>query len=77
MTKQYEFTYKAAGKHWAIAIDPVADYGYFETVSGIEGGGLWFEGKSLTDYDGRGVLPREVCELVAGAGYEVGEAFYP
>lgn len=53
-----------------IAIDPVAKYGYWERADGAEGGGLWFEdapgtthGLKLVDYDGAGVLPRQIVEL--------------
>jgi len=35
--------------------------------------GLWFEGNELSDYDGSFSLPREIAEMLADAGYGVGE----
>jgi len=33
------------------------------------GGGLWFEGTNLTDYDGVSDLPKEVAKWLKGKGY--------
>jgi hypothetical protein len=54
------------------------DYGWFE-ISDVENGGedwyaeggLWFEGKTLTDYDGVFSLPIPVIDKLREWGYEV------
>ena len=52
------------------------DMGYFEhDVYGDElGGGLWFEGKKLVDYDGVYSLPDEVIEGLEKLGYDASYA---
>ncbi len=47
------------------------NYGYFEhNELGDEcGGGLWFEGDELVDYDGVFELPKEVREALIAEGY--------
>lgn len=51
--------------------------GYFEHEEyGDEyGGGLWFEGKNLVDYDGVFELPKEVIQALRDTGFYVGEEF--
>lgn len=39
--------------------------------------GLWFEGKSLIDYDGVFELPLEAIKLIRKAGYSVPRDFEP
>lgn len=71
----YNFTEKATVGNWSVSVDPSACYGYFEPVSGLEGGGLWFEGKTLTDYDGRFALPADVWKALEQLGYIIEENF--
>lgn len=60
-----------------VVINPAENFGYFEHEDyGDEwGGGLWFEGKSLTDYDGVYELPAEVIAGIRELGYTVGREF--
>ena len=60
-----------------VHISPSMDYGYWHRADGSEGGGLWFKGKTLTDYDGAFELPRVICDQIVSLGYEVGPEFYP
>ncbi len=45
--------------------------GYFEhdLLGEDHGGGLWFENKSLTDYDGVYDLPKEIVDFLIEKGY--------
>jgi hypothetical protein len=74
---QYNFTEHAKVGKWAVMVDPDSNYGYFEPESGIEGGGLWFDGKELMDFDGRYELPADVAAALEQLGYIVGEDFKP
>lgn len=49
------------------------EYYYFEhNELGDEcGGGLWFEGRELIDYDGVYALPREVVSMLKDLGFDV------
>ena len=60
-----------------VVINPAENFGYFEHEDyGDEwGGGLWFEGKSLTDYDGVYELPAEVVTGIRELGYVVAPEF--
>lgn len=51
--------------------------GYFEHEEyGDEyGGGLWFEGKNLVDYDGVFELPKEVIQALRDLGFYVDPEF--
>lgn len=71
----FNFTQRAEGTRWNVQVDPVAQYGYFEPISGAEGGGLWFERKELMDYDGHTCLPKEVGSLLRTLGYTVSTDF--
>ena len=64
---KYNFTIKGH----RVQIDPVANYGYWERSDGSEGGGLWFDGKVLIDYDGAFDLPRAVYDELRSLGFEV------
>ncbi len=68
---------KTGPKGWKVEISPSTSYGYFEKPDGSEGGGLWFDGKNLSDYDGSYILSRECCDLITALGYGVGADFYP
>ena len=52
--------------------------GYFEHEEyGDEyGGGLWFEGKNLVDYDGVFELPKEVIQALRDLGFYVDPEFF-
>ena len=58
-----------------VEIDPAASYGYFEHKDGSEGGGLWFNGKELIDFDGAYDLPKAVVIALRGAGYVLDSTF--
>jgi hypothetical protein len=70
-----QFVTNAAGA--VVAIDTAACYGYWERADGTEGGGLWFTGLELTDYDGAGELPQRVVQCLRDAGYILDETFNP
>ena len=57
--------------NWMVEISPTTQYGYFEDVVTGCGGGLWFEGRELVDYDGVFELPKDVVDMLSGAGYDV------
>lgn len=58
---------------WEVSISPATSYGYFEHDDIGEGGGLWFEGRTLVDYDGRFELPRGVALAIQAVGYDLGD----
>ena len=58
------------------AVNPKANYGFWEREDGSEGGGLWFSGIDLTDYDGAYALPKAVCDELQELGFNVSEDFY-
>ena len=53
-----------------------ADYAYFEhnKMGDDYAGGLWFENKSLIDYDGVYELPNEIIKALIENGYNMDEA---
>ena len=57
--------------NWEVKISPTTQYGYFENVKTGGGGGLWFDGPELVDYDGVFELPKDVVDMLSGAGYDV------
>ena len=57
--------------NWEVKISPTTQYGYFENVKTGAGGGLWFDGSELVDYDGVFELPKDVVDMLSGAGYDV------
>ena len=58
-----------------VGVDKAAQYGYWEHKDGSEGGGLWFEGDSLIDYDGDYMLPLPVINALRLAGFTVDKDF--
>jgi len=58
-----------------VAIAPASDYGYWERKDGSEGGGLWFDGKDLRDYDGAYELPAACIAQIEELGYRVSDDF--
>jgi len=76
---KHQYTVDLSDHRFEVQISPSTSYGYFEhPLRGDEcGGGLWFEGKTLIDYDGVSILPSAVCELLTLAGYRVDDEFWP
>lgn len=70
-------TLKFETQHYYGEVCPDGCRGWFEHQKyGDEcGGGLWFEGKNLIDYDGTVELPKEVIEALRKLGFFVGEEF--
>lgn len=63
-----------------VGVDDEAQYGYFEMYdTETQGdrfyaeGGLWFDGKTLTDYDGVFELSQHVTAKLKEWGYDVSE----
>lgn len=67
----HTYTERLEKGDWMAAISPTTEYGYFESVKTGSGGGLWFEGRELIDYDGVFELPKDVVDMLAGAGYDL------
>ena len=63
---------------WIVQVhDQRPNYAYFEnTFTGVEGG-LWFNGKTLIDYDGVFTLPRRVGIALQALGYDLGDCAEP
>jgi hypothetical protein len=55
---------------WTVCLDE-PDRGWFERDSDGTGGGLWFEGDELVDYDGVSCLPAAVAEGIRSLGLTV------
>jgi hypothetical protein len=74
----YNFTKSAKVGKWEVHYDPAAHYGYFEHDEAGEGGGLWFEGSKLVDFDGVFVLPKDVVKAIQqlGLGFDGPAADY-
>lgn len=64
---------------YEVRVDSNALYGYFEYIGNANwecGGGLWFERDDkgrlvLMDYDGVGVLPSRVVEVLRDGGVDI------
>ena len=58
--------------------DEVPLRGYFEhnELGDSCGGGLWFEGLELIDYDGVYCLPKEVIQALRDMGFYVDPEFF-
>ena len=69
----YTFNQKISTPLYTIEIDTRAQYGYFEhnELGDEKAGGLWFDGKRLSDYDGVFELPRQVTAALINAGYDL------
>jgi hypothetical protein len=63
--------------NFTIKVDQAEGHGHFEHKQrGDEcGGGLWFNGNELTDFDGAMALPGEVGHALRDAGFIVGPDF--
>lgn len=78
MEHDYTLTLRPYGDHPGIVqVSPSTSYGYWEYRDGTEGGGLWFEGSALADYDGAFELPRAVCDALVSAGFTLEPEFFP
>jgi hypothetical protein len=69
----HAYTERLEKGNWMAEISPTTQYGYFENVKTGSGGGLWFEGRELIDYDGVFELPKGVIDMLSGAGYDLTE----
>jgi len=69
----YNFDLNLSTKRYAIEIDTLEQYGYFQSNHTGTEGGLWFDDRELIDYDGVVVLPKEVEQALIKAGYNTGE----
>lgn len=49
--------------------------GSFERITDGAGGGLWFEGNELVDYDGMMCLPQDVIKALRSLNYKVDKDF--
>ena len=58
-----------------VEISPSTQYGYWEHGYGSEGGGLWFEGKELVDFDGDYMLPKAVVKILRDNGYALDSSY--
>ena len=67
----YNFNKHIQAQGFDVKVDTAANYGCFEHDEHGEdlGGGLWFEGKNLVDYDGVMVLPEEVVSILLEMGF--------
>lgn len=74
---EHNYTIDLTGERFETKISPSTNYGYFEhhRLGDNCGGGLWFNGKELVDYDGTSFLPREVAKKLREAGYEVDDCY--
>lgn len=70
---EYNWNIKTTTKNFGIMIAESDNYGYFEHhIHGDGcGGGLWFDGKELIDYDGVSDLPKEVARALKEQGFDV------
>lgn len=64
---------KISTANFMIDIDDEVGVGFFEhnEVGDECGGGLWFDGRTLTDYDGVYDLPSEVQRALLDNGYQL------
>ena len=70
----HDYTEMMENNDWYIEITrPTSQHGWFEHKRTGAGGGLWFEGIELIDYDGVFELPKAVADMLIGAGYDLTE----
>lgn len=67
----YKFDLNLSTATHTIEIDTAAGYGYFQNDTTGTEGGLWFEDKTLIDYDGVAVLPKQVEDALKAKGYSL------
>lgn len=81
MVVEKKFPYgNARQNEWArIDLPDIGDYGSWEHMSDEDDdetyfeGGLWFEGKTLVDYDGCYELPQVVITILEDEGFDCSE----
>lgn len=73
----YTFNIKGTTKNYDVLLDTTQEYGYFEhhRYGDEQGGGLWFEGKTLVDADGTFSVPLEIVKFLREQGFVVDEDF--
>jgi hypothetical protein len=69
--EKHDYTQTLREGRWEVKMSPTTHYGYYEHDIQGEGGGLWFDGNKLRDFDGRSCLPRDVATALLKAGYEL------
>ena len=67
----YNFNKDLSTERYTVKIDTAEQYGYFENNNTGTGGGLWFDGLRLSDYDGVFELPKQVYLILTNAGYNL------
>lgn len=72
-SEKYNFDLKIDTGTYTIQIDNAANYGYFEhnELGDESAGGIWFENKEVSDYDGVFALPKDVVKALRDNGYVV------
>ena len=72
-----EIRFETQSYHGAVWAEGDTHRGYFEHVvyGDSFGGGLWFDGKELTDYDGTPCLPMQVIRALRELGFTVEDYF--
>ncbi len=61
---QHNFTQEKQIGNWKVFVSPSTNYGYFENVVTETSGGLWFNGRMVTEYDGVFELPLNVVKAL-------------
>ena len=72
--KAHDYTLKNDMGMWDVRISPTTEYGYFEHCGTGTGGGLWFNGLVLIDYDGVFELSNAVILACEALGYDMAYA---
>lgn len=72
-TESYNFDLKIDTGTYTVEIDNAANYGYFEhnELGDESAGGIWFEDKEVSDYDGVFALPADVVKALRDNGFVV------
>jgi len=63
-------------KNYNLWFEPNNDYVYFEhdEIGDNHAGGMWFNNKTLVDYDGVFELPKEIIKYMEKEGYNMNYA---
>ena len=59
-TTNHNMAQEAQVGNWKVFVSPSTNYGYFENQVSGTSGGIWFEGRMVTEYDGVYELPANV-----------------